>query len=312
MPRSRCVGLKLGYLMLGCSILLIEATGPHAAHAQTATSPSQPFQAGVDEAVRELANDPKLKDVPTDKRRPLIEFVAGNMLFVYLHEMGHALVTEMQLPVLGREEDAVDAFAAVTLLKLGSAVSHRVLVEAALGWYFDDLRNQKEGFKQAFYDAHSFDKQRAYQIVCLMVGSDPESFQDLADKAQLPRDRQETCMGDYSNASWSWNKALEPHRRAPDQPKMKIAVVYGDGKGQFDVPKRASQAIRLLEIVAERAADQYVWRRPLTVQIQSCGFVNSEWNVATQKLTLCYEMVQDFAYLYRDYGQTQNAARKVD
>jgi hypothetical protein len=35
-----------------------------------------------------------------------VEFVAGNMLFVLLHELGHAAITEMGLPVLGRMEDA--------------------------------------------------------------------------------------------------------------------------------------------------------------------------------------------------------------
>jgi len=53
------------------------------------------------------------------------------MLFVLLHETAHALVSEMGLPVLGREEDAADAYATVTMLKLGTSFSNRVLVEAA-------------------------------------------------------------------------------------------------------------------------------------------------------------------------------------
>jgi len=33
--------------------------------------------------------------------------------FVFYHEMGHALVDAYQLPVLGKEEDAVDTLAAI-------------------------------------------------------------------------------------------------------------------------------------------------------------------------------------------------------
>ena len=33
--------------------------------------------------------------------------------------------------------------------------------------------------------------QRAYQIVCFMVGSDPEKYKELADETKLPEDRQE-------------------------------------------------------------------------------------------------------------------------
>jgi len=64
-----------------------------------------------------------------------MEFVAGNMLFVLLHELGHAAITEMGLPVLGRMEDAADSFAALRLIRVGSDFSHRVLIEAAKGWF---------------------------------------------------------------------------------------------------------------------------------------------------------------------------------
>src|SRR5262245_11625748 len=43
---------------------------------------------------------------PRDKA----DFVIGNMLFVGLHEMGHALTDLFHLPTLGRAEDAADSF----------------------------------------------------------------------------------------------------------------------------------------------------------------------------------------------------------
>jgi Putative metallopeptidase len=67
------------------------------------------------------------------------------MLFVFLHETSHALIHEMELPVLGREEDAADAFASITMLKVGTAMSHRVLVEASKAWFLMSKRNEHEG-----------------------------------------------------------------------------------------------------------------------------------------------------------------------
>jgi hypothetical protein len=64
------------------------------------------------------------------------------MLFVILHELGHAAITEMGLPVLGRTEDAADSFAAVGLIKIGSNFTDQVLSEAARGWFLDDRRDQ--------------------------------------------------------------------------------------------------------------------------------------------------------------------------
>jgi hypothetical protein len=46
------------------------------------------------------------------------------------------------------------------------------------------------------YDEHGLDLQRAYQIVCLMVGSDPRAFSDIATRAKLPQERQESCQRD--------------------------------------------------------------------------------------------------------------------
>jgi hypothetical protein len=147
------------------------------------------------------------------------------MLFALTHELGHALISEMGLYVLDREEDAADSFAVVGMLNVGTAVSDRVLVAAATSWFMSDKRNQTQGLEPVFYDEHSLDKQRAYQIVCLMVGSDPDRFAEAAEKAKLPEDRQGTCQGDYSNASWPWATALKPHVRSADRPKQKIDAV---------------------------------------------------------------------------------------
>jgi hypothetical protein len=44
--------------------------------------------------------------------------------------------------------------------------------------------------------------------------------------------------------------------RAPDQPKPKIDVVYGDAKGNLEVIAQAARAMLLLEMVARRESDQ--------------------------------------------------------
>jgi Putative metallopeptidase len=107
------------------------------------------------------------------------------MLFVLLHELGLASITQMGLPVVGRIEDAADSFAALRLIRVGDDFSHRVLTEAAKGWFLGDRRDQRTGVKVAYYDGHGLNQQRAYQIVCLMVGSDDEKFNDLAKETKF-------------------------------------------------------------------------------------------------------------------------------
>jgi len=169
-------------------------TGAPVATEQTRPQLETGLGARMDAAVREAANDRRFGGQTEQQRRESIEFVLGNVLFATTHEVGHMLVSRMELPVLGREEDAADAFAVVTGLKLGNAFSDRILTGSASGWFMSEARDKKEKIKTIYYDQHGLDEQRAYNIVCLMVGSSPQKFSPLADKTKLPDDRQKTCV----------------------------------------------------------------------------------------------------------------------
>jgi hypothetical protein len=303
--------MKMSHL---CSMSFIALLSfGHALRAQTAPSQSlqaqsEQLQGKIAEVARALQSNPRLKKMSQQQRENLVQFITGNMLFVLLHELGHTAVDEFGLYVLGREEDAADSFAVVRLLGLGSAFSHRMLVEAAKGWFYSDRRDRRDGEPLVFYDEHGLDRQRAYQIICLMVGSNPREFKDLADETKLPEDRQESCQRDFAEASKSWQVALEPHLRGADQPKAKINVVYGEGKGQFDAYAQGFHFVQMLETVAERSTEALSWPAAFTLEMQACGFINARWVQSTRKLTLCYELAADFAELYRDFGGVVTAA----
>jgi hypothetical protein len=231
-----------------------------------------------------------------------VEFVVGNTLFVLLHEMGHVIITEMRLPVLGREEDAADTFAALALLKMGTSFSQRVLAASAKGWFLSDRRDKQTGAEPLFYDEHNLSQQRAYQIVCFMVGSDPAKFKSLADESNMPEARQQRCNEeDYPKTSRSWDTVLGPHRRASGQPEAKINVIYGDAEGDFDIFARSFRAIQMLEAVAQRVATDYAWPTPFDMEMQSCGRPDAVWVDKTRTLRICYELAFDFAQLYVAY-----------
>jgi hypothetical protein len=236
------------------------------------------------------------------KRRALAEFVAGNMLFILLHEAAHAIISDRDLAVLGREEDAADMFAAVTMLKLGKSFSDSVLVGATKGLFYSDFRDRKLGASLAYYEEHGLDRQRAYQIVCLMVGADPRRFREVADAAMLPSHRRDDCRTDFRDASRSWERMLGPHQRRAEEPKASIVVTYGVGKGNLEVAARFFRAIQVAEAVGNHLAEGFVWSAPLSIEVQSCGAPDAHWDGQERKIVLCYEMATYFAHLYRDYA----------
>ncbi len=262
------------------------------------------FQAGIDE----VATD-RSRRLTSEQRRARAEFVFANMLFVTAHELGHALVSELDLMVLAREEDVADAYATIGVLKCGADFARRVLVEAAKGLFLSAQRDRKAGDAPQYYERHGLDEQRAYQIVCLMYGSDPSRFKDLADETELPQDRRRSCGWDYDTASRSWDRALSPHMRKADQPKPQVEVIYGEAKGRLATYARIFKAARFLETVIEQIADRFAWPASIVVEMRSCGEANARWTIPTRRLHVCYELAEEFVEIERDYGAGRTLAQ---
>jgi hypothetical protein len=203
------------------------------------------------------------------------------------------------------------------MIKIGTRFSEHVLGEASRNWFLNARRDQEMGAAPIYYGEHALSQQRAYYIVCLMVGSDPAKFKGLADDIKMPKERQESCQKDYAKAARSWGQVLEPHLRPPEGPQTRINVVYADAPANLAGFARSFRAIRMLEAVAQRAAGDFIWPAPFTLQMQSCGRPEAAWSDDTRTLRICYELAFDFAELYRAYdpavaapGPSAKAKRK--
>lgn len=136
--------------------------------------------------------------------------------FIVAHEMGHALVHELDIPVTGREEDAVDGFAAYLLAdnpKFGPSTA----LSAAI--FFDAYRQLRGKLRDAdFADEHSILEQRIYQFMCWVYGSDRKTFRSLVGRGGLPRSRAARCGDEWKQLEHSWDTLLAPHAIAPAAP----------------------------------------------------------------------------------------------
>ena len=271
----------------------------------------QDLERRVAEATRTLAGSPRLKGMSQAQREKHVEFVVGNLLFVLGHEAGHAAISDMGIPVVGREEDAADIFATLMALMCTDGFADRVLANAALGWFYSDRRDRRDRRDRplgaeaaAYYDGHGMDLQRAYTVVCLMVGSNMGKFASVAQAARLPAERQTTCQDDYLNAKWSWDQVLQSHLRKADEPRTAINIVYGPGNGQYDAYAAVARQMKILEAMADHLSDHFVWRAPLSLEMQSCGDANARFEFRTKKVIVCYELAEEFSELYRRYGRS--------
>ena len=124
--------------------------------------------------------------------------------FTFLHELGHALIDQYQLPIVVQEEDVVDSFATILLLQTGEEEAVIAGIEQ-----FDVDAEEDEVFGELpFWGEHSLSIQRVYNITCLVYGSDTRKYADFVEDDFLPEERAEGCAEEYSRAASGWQTLL--------------------------------------------------------------------------------------------------------
>jgi hypothetical protein len=147
------------------------------------------------------------KDYKTDEQ--VEDAVTNATTFVFYHELGHALVDAYDLPITGREEDAVDQLS-VLLLADGTPEGEQMVLDAAVSF---SKQASGELDELAFADEHSLDQQRYYNIICLLYGQDEEKFASLVKDGTLPGSRAQGCSDEYTRVDKAWDVLLAPYTK---------------------------------------------------------------------------------------------------
>jgi len=155
-----------------------------------------------------LKSAPK-QDLPVGLSRA--DTVLGTSLSVFLHETGHAVFNMLQIPVLGREEDAADQFAAYLMLRLGKDEARRMILGSAYHHAIQMPGPQVTVSVRALSGEHSTPAQRTFNILCIAYGADKKLFADIVEKEFLPKDRAEVCAREYDDLNFAMTKLIGPH-----------------------------------------------------------------------------------------------------
>jgi hypothetical protein len=132
--------------------------------------------------------------------------------FILAHEFGHALIHKFELQVLGREEDAADGVATALLLLASEGSVYAA--DAAEFWLNFSGRQDPPQLAE-YADNHSFDRQRADNILCWIGGAEEELLVAFVENEVLPESRAVSCPGEWELLRRSVEQVMEPHLQHP-------------------------------------------------------------------------------------------------
>ncbi len=131
--------------------------------------------------------------------------------FVFLHEIGHALIDAYKLPIMGGEEDAADRCSAfINIKELGEEGVEAVFAAAEAF----AIESKRASGKRNLADEHLLQEQRFYNSLCMIYGSNPSKYSRILTEGVLPKERAVRCPSEYQKTVDSWVSLLEPWRKS--------------------------------------------------------------------------------------------------
>jgi hypothetical protein len=150
-------------------------------------------------------SQPGIKDEEFGKQ------IAAVDAFILIHELGHMFVDVFEIPITGREEDAVDGLATVFFT---DSVPNGLDYAFDAARFFKNLQDvQGAPDVSQFQDEHGLSIVRAFDIVCSIAGHDETAMQQVAQLEILSPARLQRCPAEYRQKSRSWQILLKPHLR---------------------------------------------------------------------------------------------------
>jgi hypothetical protein len=133
--------------------------------------------------------------------------VFGAVQFIMMHEVGHALVDVLDLPITGREEDVADQLAVYVMVRDSDKGAQGAVAGVSA---LQPSSTEFDATQMA--DEHSLGPVRLYNVMCWIYGSDPDKYANIVTSGSLPQDRAVRCPGEWDRMAKAWQRLLSSYR----------------------------------------------------------------------------------------------------
>lgn len=208
-----------------------------------------------------------------------LAYVESNLLGIFYHELGHALIDILGLPIFGQEEDAADV---LSIFLIDAFYEEEAAVQIAYDAAFGFLGEAEATTEIAFWDVHGPDLQRYYNTVCIFYGANPEEREDVAIELGLPEERAEYCPDEYDQAAASWGAAMDEIVSS----KVGNTIRMGDVEVDTDGGEMTAE---IIEAEVKALNEEFRLPKNLNVSVIACGEANAYYDPEAREIVMCSE-----------------------
>lgn len=224
----------------------------------------------------------------------LSSFAKDVVLHVVLHELGHALVREFDLPVLGNEETMADAFATHYLTTHMPERALDVLRARTTSLMIEAREVPRE--RWTVHGEHDNDARRAFQIAALAVAADPDRYAPLAEVVGMS-ERDAKKARDYgTEIHRSWRRMLAPLWMPDGARSNEVRVVLDASDGVLEQLEAAGFAAGLESVLA-----RFDWHSQVTLRF-AAGDGGAAWSRSGRTITVAGDYLRRFVEQGRTVG----------
>jgi hypothetical protein len=227
---------------------------------------------------------PGAEDQPRDDGTPVSAFAKDVTLHVVLHEMGHALIREFDIPILGNEETAADAFATYYLTTYMADRAVDVLTARITSLMIE----ADEATQVDWSGEHDHDARRAYQIAALAVAADPLKYKSVAAVVAMSEEDMRKARDYGAEIRRSWRRVLGPLLMPEGAASSEARVLYDPDIGFLN--RLCSDG---LASEIESAVKRFDWHSQVTVRFVD-GDGGAAWSRSGRTITVHSEYVRRF------------------
>jgi len=152
---------------------------------------------------------------------PRADTLVGAVLDTLLHEAAHGIFDLLEIPVMGREEDAADFFSIYLMLQFPPEDAKRLIEGIAFNMGSEARQDFAERPQpRKFAGPHGPNVQRHYNVLCLAYAANPALFNNAV-PAGLPPWRAMNCWEEWGMLRRAFTALIMPH---VDEVRLRAAI----------------------------------------------------------------------------------------